>query len=209
MQDSNLNGNSNRLDELLTTITEAQASLSDWQAKRTDALIRLDSFTYDIKQIENEKKRSAAMVMELQEELRSQSAVYKAQIKDLTDQLQELKLERDNLYKGIDARDQKIEAVVKEAQIEIERQIEQKVGEVCRENERLKIRAQELSEAKAELQVRADLFSKEITQMRSKMLSVLKTDLPPEAVPHAAPSVLVSEIAKAELEARRLARWRL
>ena len=85
--------NSNRLDDLLSTIDDAKKSLTNWQDKRTEALIRLDAFTYDIKMLEEEKKKSSTMIVDLKKELQNHAKVYQSHVSDLTDQLQVLKFE--------------------------------------------------------------------------------------------------------------------
>jgi chromosome segregation ATPase len=195
MQDSNLN--QNRLDDLINTISEAKRSLNNWQDKRTEALIRLDAFTYDIQMIEEEKKRATDAMVELKNEIQSQAKVYQGHVNELTDQMQLLKLENDNLRNEILNKNLNVEALNKELEnqhaireqqaklnadklVEIRNEAEAKAVELIAEyksqNEILNARLIEITRGKDEAEKRAERVERDIVQIRSHMLNVLEVN---------------------------------
>jgi hypothetical protein len=195
MQDSNLN--QNRLDALISTISEAKRSLNNWQDKRTEALIRLDSFTYDIQQIGEEKKRSNDTINELKAEIHAQAKVYQSHVSDLTDQMQLLKLENENLRNEVLDKNLNLESMVKEIdnqrlmreqagklhaakmdelRSESELRAVRQIEEYKTQNDFLNVKVVELARLKAEVEIRADRLEREIVQIRSHMLNVLEVN---------------------------------
>ena len=195
MQDSNLN--QNRLDDLINTISEAKKSLNNWQDRRTEALIRLDSFTYDIQQIGEEKKRSNHAIEELKQEIQAQAKVYQSHVSDLTDQMQLLKLENENLRNEVLDKNLSLDSMVKEIENqrlirdqqtklnsekmselrgEMEVRAEQQIEEYKRQNEFLNVKVVDLARTKAELEMRSERLEREISQIRSHMLNVLEVN---------------------------------
>jgi chromosome segregation ATPase len=195
MQDTNLN--QNRLDDLISTISEAKRSLNNWQDKRTEALIRLDSFTYDIQQIGEEKKRNADAITELKTEILSQAKVYQSHVSDLTDQMQLLKLENENLRNEVLDKNLNIEAMSKEidnqrlmreqaaklnsakleeTRVESDLKATKQIEEYKSQNEFLNVKIVEIARLKAEIEMKADRLEREIMQIRSHMLNVLEVN---------------------------------
>jgi chromosome segregation ATPase len=195
MQDSSLN--QNRLDDLINTISEAKRSLNNWQDKRTEALIRLDSFTYDIQMIGEEKKRNADALTELKNEIQSQAKVYQSHVSDLTDEMQLLKLENENLRNEVLDKNLNIESMIKEIEnqrlmreqqaklsserlqevrMEAESKAEQMIEEYKTQNDFLNVKVVEMARLKAETEMRAERLEREIVQIRSHMLNVLEVN---------------------------------
>jgi chromosome segregation ATPase len=195
MQDSSLN--QNRLDDLINTISEAKRSLNNWQDKRTEALIRLDSFTYDIQMIGEEKKRNADALTELKNEIQSQAKVYQSHVSDLTDEMQLLKLENENLRNEVLDKNLNIESMIKEIEnqrlmreqqaklsaerlsevrMEADSKAEQMIEEYKTQNDFLNVKVVEMARLKAETEMRAERLEREIVQIRSHMLNVLEVN---------------------------------
>ncbi len=192
MQDSNMNVT--RLDDLLNTISEAKKSLTNWQDKRTEALIRLDAFTYDIKMLEEEKKKTSTMIVDLKKELQNHAKVYQSHVSDLTDQLQLLKYESETLRNEIldkslviEAQQKEIEgqkairdqlvAVHQEKQAEIradmELRLQNQTWEYRVRNEDLASRVSDIAKQKIEVELKAERLEKEMAQMRAHMMNML------------------------------------
>ena len=154
MQDSNLN--QSRLDDLINTISEAKRSLNNWQDRRTEALIRLDAFTYDIQRIGEEKKKSVEAIAELKNEIAAQAKIYQSHVNDLTDDMQLLKLENENLRNEVLERNLSIDAMAKEVENQsLIREQQINIG-VAKLNEvRAEMEAR-ISEVRNETEARAD-----------------------------------------------------
>jgi chromosome segregation ATPase len=195
MQDSNLN--TTRLDDLISTISEAKKSLNNWQDKRTEALIRLDSFTYDIQMIEEEKKRSSQAMIELKKEIQGQAKVFQSHVSDLTDQMQLLKLENENLRNEVLDKNITVETLTKEIEnqqllrehqaklsaeklnetrTELDAKANQKIEEYKSQHDLVNVKLVELARSKAEAEMRAERLEREIVQIRSHMLNVLEVN---------------------------------
>ena len=94
--------NSKRLDQLLETLNDARKSLDNWQDQRTQALINIDSFSYDVRLIQEEKNQILEEYQKCREVFDAREVVLKNQIETLADQVQELKLDKDNLQKDLE-----------------------------------------------------------------------------------------------------------
>ena len=192
MQDSNMN--TTRLDDLLNTISEAKKSLTNWQDKRTEALIRLDAFTYDIKMLEEDKKKTSNQIVDLKKELQNHAKVYQSHVSDLTDQLQLLKYENETLKNEVLDKSLTIEAMQKE--VESQKSIRDQLVQVHQEkqaeiradmelraqnqtwefrvrNEDLASRVSDIAKQKIEVELKAERLEKEMAQMRAHMMNML------------------------------------
>lgn len=76
---------SRRYQYLVETLQSAKKSLEDWQDQRTEALITLDSFSYDLRQLEAEKHQ-------IREEYEECVRVFQAKEKSLQEQVLSLTL---------------------------------------------------------------------------------------------------------------------
>lgn len=114
----------NRLDDLLTTITEARKSLQDWQDKRTEALIQLDALSYDIRQIEEEKSRTADLITALKNEIEDRAKVYQSHVESVTDQMQMLKVEKEDAELKLNEAIQRLQKQLDESELARNRQAE-------------------------------------------------------------------------------------
>jgi len=97
MQEAGTNITSARLNELMDSISEARRLFENWQDQKTETLIRLDSFSYDIQKIEEDRMRLESRNQEAKKEFDGQVRIYQGQVADLTDQLQLLKFEMEGL----------------------------------------------------------------------------------------------------------------
>ena len=189
--------NQNRLDDLIHTISEAKRSLNNWQDKRTEALIRLDSFTYDIQMLGEEKKRTNDIIADLKQENLAQVKVYQSHVSDLTDQMQLLKLENENLKNEVLDKQLTNESLLKEiesqhlirehqAKLNVEKmnelrmdseaKTENQINEFKAQNDFLNVKLTEMARLKAEVEMRAERLEREIVQIRSHMLNVLEVN---------------------------------
>ena len=91
MQDAGSTITTARLNDLVNSISEARRSLQNWQDQKTEALIRLDAFTYDVQKIEDDRLRIVERHEALLRESETHYAIYQKQIGELSDQLQILK----------------------------------------------------------------------------------------------------------------------
>jgi chromosome segregation ATPase len=86
-----------KLDEFLIAITEARKSLQNWNDQKTEALIRLDSLTYDMRAIEKEKREVTDTNRKILEAMSDQTREYRAHVDAMTDEVQILKMENESL----------------------------------------------------------------------------------------------------------------
>jgi hypothetical protein len=86
-----------KMGDLLQSITEARKSITHWQDQKTSALIQLDSLTYDVKAIDAEKRALAEYRIKIDAQMTDQTRAYRAAVAMLTDDVQLLHLENDEL----------------------------------------------------------------------------------------------------------------
>ncbi len=184
-----------RLDELLNSINQARNSLTHWQDKRTEALISLDAFTYDIKMIEEERKGFSIELQDVKSDLNAQIRIYQSHVNELTDQLQLLKLENEGSRNEILSKDLLIENHLREIinqekireqlqnqhasreadiQNEVETRAAQKIWDLEMKNEALNLKLQEVAEKRNEIKLRAERLELELVQLRGQMMNALK-----------------------------------
>jgi hypothetical protein len=142
-----LNLKTNRLDELLGTITEARKSLQNWQDQRTEALIQLDALSYDIRQIEEEKNRSAELITALKAEIEDRAKVYQSHVESITDQMQLLKVEKEDVSNSLNEAIERLQKQLDESELQRNRQRESEAEIVATWEKRL-------AEQKADFEVR-------------------------------------------------------
>ena len=99
----NKNQSQAKIDDLLQVISQARQSLQQWQDKRTEAMISLDALSYDIVIIEDEKNRTRELNEQLREEIKKQGAIYQAHVEAITEQMQLLRLEKEEAEKSTNA----------------------------------------------------------------------------------------------------------
>ena len=199
----------NKVDDLLTTITEARKSLEQWQDRKADALIQLDALSYDIRVIEEEKNRTRDLIADLKNELKNQAGMFQAHIDVMTDEMQLLKIEREDLLKQLEwaqiaLEKQKTENEIQhDSQIRLEAIAAQKVADTRVEYE-ARLRDQEvqykkqiasmveryeyLTNEKKEYEKRSDILETELQGVRSHMMSVLRMTDTVVSAPSAAAS---------------------
>ena len=192
----------NRVDDLLNTITEARRSLSTWQDKQTEALIRLDSFTYDIQQLEEEKRKINAQNLELKREIENNQKIHESQVGEITDQMQVLKLENETLQNEVIKKEQAFELAQneieslkknraqlieqhlereKQASLDLEVKFSNQILEQRAQIETMNIQNRELASQKEALEIRTDRLEYELSQLRSRLMTVLNVDEPSSA----------------------------
>lgn len=207
MQDANLN--LTRIDDLMNTINEARKSLQNWQDKRTEALIHLDSFTFDIKRIEEERQNAKDTISSLQREIENQTKIYQSHISDLTDQMQLLKLETENLKSSVVDKDVRIETLEKEvenqklirdqermkyderlseAKGEVELRLANQIFDLKMRNEGLASELKEIMDQRNAAAGRADRVQQELDAIRNQVLNVLHTKSSSDETPTPPPA---------------------
>ncbi len=198
MQDANFSVSSNRLNELLSAISDARQSLQNWQDQRTEAMIRLDSFAYDVQKIEEEKARLELAVAEAKKETEAQARLFQSQIQELTDSLQMHKYEIEGFKHSLTDKDISIEALKKEMEsqkrlkdqlveahnkrlAEIESEYEKRHAQTlaCEKlaQEGLSAELLEMSKRRSEAEAKMEKLEREINYIRSNMIGLLNPKL--------------------------------
>ena len=116
MQDASTVISAARLNELVNSIAEVRKSLEVFQDRKTEAMIGLDSFTYDIQKIEEERNRLRSQVEDARKEAAQQADIFQDQIRELTDQMQLLKFENEGLKSEITTRELSIQGLIAEVE---------------------------------------------------------------------------------------------
>jgi len=198
-----LNTNQNRISDLMNTITEARKSLQNWQDQKTEALIKLDALSYDIRVIGEEKDRAKEAAETLRKEMENEVRVYQGHVDHLTDQIQLLQIEREGLENQLNealaenqdsrkeilrlkAYEQELQeelktgiaAIQQETEARLSAQFEKRYQD---ELQQLRDRIQNLNEQNFELlnrrnesDERANRLDRELDGIRSHMMSVLR-----------------------------------
>jgi chromosome segregation ATPase len=195
MQDPNMNINSARLDDLVHAIAEARRSLQNWQDKRTEAMIRLDAFAYDVQKIEEDRARMDQKISDLKHETQSQAKIYQSHVGELTDQMQLLKLESENLRNEILDKNMVIESLHKEIEAqkvlrgqlvhqhaqkqnelraELEVKFANQIWDLKMKNESLASQLLDSSERCASSETQVEKLERELAQIRSHMMGILQ-----------------------------------
>jgi chromosome segregation ATPase len=198
MQDANFSVSTNRLNELLSAISDARQSLQNWQDQRTEAMIRLDSFAYDVQKIEEEKARLEQAVADSKKESENQQRLFQSQIQGLTDSLQMHKYEIEGFKHALVDKDISIEALKKEMESqkrmkdqlveahnkrlsEIESEYEKRHAQTLASEklvqEGLSAELLEMSKRRSEADAKVEKFEREINYIRSNMIGLLNPKL--------------------------------
>jgi chromosome segregation ATPase len=195
MQDASFSAiSTSRLNDLIDSISEARRSLEEWQNQKTEALIRLDSFSYDIQKIEEERNRMAEGLEGAKRESENESRIYQGQIAELTDQLQMLKFELEGMKGQCTEKDLSIDALKKEignqdrvkeqliaqntknlAELEAlfeKRQEELRIQEK-KIQENLGAQLSEMTQRKVEAETKIERLERDLGNIRTQMLGIL------------------------------------
>ncbi|MBU6153831.1 MAG: hypothetical protein KGP28_05970 [Bdellovibrionales bacterium] len=194
MQDTKSSVSSTRLNDLLGAISDARQSLQNWQDHRTEAMIRLDSFAYDVQKIEEEKARLELSAVEARKEAEVQAKLFQSQIQELTDSLQLHKFEIEGFKHALVDKDLSIEAMKKEmeSQKRLKDQLveahNKRMGEIEAEYEKrhaqtlaseklvqegLSAELLEMSRRRSEAESKVEKLEREINYIRSNMIGLL------------------------------------
>jgi len=192
-----------RINDLMNTITEARKSLQNWQDQKTEALIKLDALSYDIRVIGEEKDRAQEAVETLKKEMENEVRVYQGHVDHLTDQVQLLQIEREGLQNQLNQalaenQDYRKEIIrLKTYEQELQEELKTGIAAIQQETEarlsslfekryqdelqQLRDRIQNLNEQNFELlnrrnesDERANRLDRELDGIRSHMMSVLR-----------------------------------
>ncbi len=198
MQDANVSVSTNRLNELLSAISEARQSLQNWQDQKTEAMIRLDAFAYDVQKIEEEKAKLELSVVEARKETEAQAKLFQFQIQELTDALQMHKYEMEGLKHSLKDKDLSIEALKKEMEgqnrlkeqlvathnkriseleSEYEKRHSQTLASEKKVQEGLSAELLEMSKRRSESESKVEKLEREINYIRSNMIGLLNPKL--------------------------------
>ena len=197
MQDAGSMITTARLNDLVNSISEARRSLQNWQDQKTEALIRLDAFTYDVQKIEDDRLRIVERHEALLRESETNYGIYQKQIGELSDQLQILKFELEGLKNQTTGKDLEIESLKKELENQErikEQMIEQhsrRMTEQANEAEKrhrealqsekriqesLSGELAEMTLRKSEAISKVERLERDLSHIRSHMLGVLQGD---------------------------------
>ena len=86
-----------RINGLVKTINEARKALEKWQDHKTEALIEMESLSYDIQIVEEEKARAFEQMENMKAEMKNQQWAYQNHVETLTDQMQMIKFQNEEL----------------------------------------------------------------------------------------------------------------
>ncbi|MBS1958817.1 MAG: hypothetical protein JST80_05020 [Bdellovibrionales bacterium] len=153
----------NRIEELLGTITDARKSLQDWQDKRTEALIQLDALSYDLRKIEEEKKRNAELIEALKNEIEDRAKVYQSHVESITDQMQMLKVEKEEAEIKLNEAIDRLQTSLDNSELERNRLTESSKE---RENEIVSTWERRLAEQRTDFEIKiSDQFNRNRNQV--------------------------------------------
>jgi chromosome segregation ATPase len=116
MQDASTVISTERLNELVNSIAEVRRSLEVFQDRKTEALIDLDAFTYDVQKVEEDRNRLREQMECARKEYENQAKIFQEQIRELTDQMQLLKFENEGLRSEVTARDLSVQGLISEVE---------------------------------------------------------------------------------------------
>jgi chromosome segregation ATPase len=195
MQDASTIISTARLNELVNSISEVRRSLEVFQDRKTEALIGLDSFTYDIQKIEEERNRLRSQVEDARSEAEQQAGIFQDQIRELTDQLQILKFENESLKGEITTRELSIQGLVAEVEHQKklrgqqqeahERQVaaledahQKAIADAIEAEKKIQFglgaQISELIQQRDEAEVRLAAAERDLSQIRTNMLGILQ-----------------------------------
>ena len=204
--------NQNRIDDLMSAITQARKSLQNWQDQKTEALIKLDALSYDIRMISEEKDRANESAAQTKKEMENEVRIYQNHVDNLSDQVQLLQIEREGLQNQLNqalqenqnqlkelarlkTSEQKLQSDLKNGiaamQVETEARLSAKYEELYQgEIDRLKKQLQELNDQnralmseRSDAEERSARFERELDGIRSHMMSVLRVAEKKETAP--------------------------
>ena len=207
-----------KIDQLISTISQARKSLADWHEQKTEALIQLDSLTYDVELIRDEKNRAEETNAVLRNEIETNSKIYQAHVEALMDQIQTTRTEKDEVQRELGNAMMRIDALerdaeekaIADAKIEANQRI--RVAEarseveirMADETQRLKgqiadlvTQVQLIQSEKHEAEARNMGLEKELNGIRGHMLNALRNtaDIPQAAAAPAQSSARTTKAA--------------
>jgi chromosome segregation ATPase len=200
---NNLQENQSRVDDLMNTILEARKSLQNWEDQKTEALIKLDALTYDIRMIGEEKDRAKETATIIKKEMESEIKVYQNHVDNLSDQIQLLQIEREGLQTQLNqallenqshlkelarlkTSELKLQDDLKNGIAAIQHETENRISAKYEQayNEEIQMMKQQIAELSSqnqsilnqrnEAEERANRFERELGGIRSHMMSVLQ-----------------------------------
>lgn len=186
---------SRRYQQLIQTLTEAKKNIEDWQNQKTDALITLDSFSYDLRQLELEKQQ-------IKEEYEECLKVSQAREREWSEKLIQMNLQmeewraraeeqeqRANNYKAekehfeAKAEEEKNKAIETRAQCDAEKaahakRLDQRIEEARRiDREQIDLLSHErmvLAGEKERAEIRSRRAEQELQAFRAQLLGLMK-----------------------------------
>ena len=183
-----------RLNDLIESIQQARRSLEEWQNQKTEAMIRLDSFSYDIQKIEEDRNRMSEQLEAAKREFSSETKIYQSQVTELTDQLQLLKFELEALKGQCTEKDIAIESLNKELSnrdrvreqllaqhqknvSEMEALFEKRQQELLagekKVQESLAAQLSDSNQRRVEAEARNERLERELSSIRTRMIGIL------------------------------------
>jgi chromosome segregation ATPase len=194
MQDANFSVSTHRLNELLSALSDARQSLQNWQDQRTEAMIRLDSFAFDVQKIEDEKARLEKALEAAKNETEKQAKLFHDQFQEMSDLIQMHKLEIDGFKHALKDKDIALEALrnemenqerlkeqmveahnkrLSELESEYEKRHAQTLAGEKLVQEGLSAELLEMSKRRSDAEEKAEKLEREINYIRSNMIGLL------------------------------------
>ncbi len=195
MQDASYSTiSSARLNDLIDSISEARRTLEDWQNQKTEAMIRLDSFSYDIAKIEEDRNRMLQQHEDARREVERQGRIHQEQVESLTDRLQVMKFELEELRGSCAEKDLLIEAqrkeignlerlrdqqesrhaaILAEQEALFEKRHQEALAREKRIQENLGAQLAEMTQRKVDADARVEKLEQEFSEVRARMMGIL------------------------------------
>lgn len=177
--------------QIQNQIKEARQALQNWNDRRAEAMIELDSIFTDIeaykKEVSADQAASASLIAELKTNLEKSDRDFHKHFEVYTNDLQELKLENENLSRQLKEALNEVEKQ-KQAQKKMEVEHQSKIAQVAAETEvrvadqqyqlktqvtNLVAELQSIQSERKSLSVKADQYEKELRAIRTQMMSFL------------------------------------
>lgn len=177
--------------QIQNQIKEARLALQNWNDRRAEAMIELDSIFTEIEEYKNQvnadQVTSAATIAELKTNLEKSDRDFHKHFEAYTNDMQELKLENENLSRQLKEALNEVEKQ-KQSQKKMEAQHLAKIAQVATETEvrvadqqyqlktqvtNLVAELQSLQNERKSLSVKADQYEQELRTIRTQMMSFL------------------------------------
>jgi chromosome segregation ATPase len=195
LNSKNNSNQSSRTESLVKTLQDARKAFEKWQDHKTEALIEMEAISYDIQIIEEEKNRAVELADGIKAEMKNQQWAYQNHVETITDQMQLLKFQNEELQgqlqtaldeihrqqrenESLKDQQKKIEAghstVVAQAKSELEIKISEIQHQYRNQVEAMTNKMDHVHAQKAEVENKARKLEQDLQVIRTQMLNALR-----------------------------------